>query len=160
MGISSEKTKSFVTITDVFQMIPRDELSENSVFVKMDIEQSEFRVLPELMKLQRYINSMVVEFHDLDILWPNFSAIMDELQEHFEVTHIHGNNYSGLIPDSTTPKVLEVTFLNRTLLEGGYALRASPAYPIPGLDYPNNPREKDYPLQFEQTAPGKIVGTR
>jgi hypothetical protein len=147
-GISHEKTQSFVTIGDVFQLIPREDLKENSVFIKMDIEQFEFRVLPELLNFEEYVNGMVVEFHDLDMLWANFVELMDRLSAHFEVTHIHGNNYGGLIPNSTTPKVLEITFLKRSFLKEKHSDREATAYPIPGLDYPNNPLEKDYPLQF------------
>lgn len=148
-GISNEKNQQFVTLDDVFQMIPREELIENSVFIKMDIEQSEFRVLPDLSKFEKYVSGMVVEFHDLDILWPNFVELMNKLKGHFEIAHIHGNNFAGLIPDSRTPKVLEITFLKRNLIQEEQQAHESETYPISELDRPNNPCEKDYPLDFE-----------
>jgi len=146
-GISSETSGSFLTMSDVFHLIPQGNLTENSVFIKMDIEQSEFRVLPDLLKFRDYVAGLVVEFHDLDILWPNFAELMSKLNEDFEVTHVHGNNFCGLIPNTATPKLLEITFLKRSLLNLRPAPGAS-SYPIPGLDYPNNPQQKDYPLHF------------
>ena len=147
-GISSERSQRFVVLDDVFQMISPEKLPENSVFIKMDIEQSEFVVLPGLLKFQAYICAMVVEFHDLDILWTSFVEIMNKLMAHFEITHIHGNNYGGLIPNSTTPKVLEITFLKKNLIREERPACATVAYPIPDLDSPNNRREKDYALIF------------
>jgi len=39
-------------------MLPPEQLVDNSIFVKMDIEQSEFRVLPGLLKFEKYINGL------------------------------------------------------------------------------------------------------
>jgi hypothetical protein len=147
-GISSEKSDSFFTMSEVFNLISREKLKENSIFIKMDIERSEFRVLADLLSNQEHVSGLVVEFHDLDILWTNFVELMNRLKEHFEVTHIHGNNYCGLIPTTTTPKFLEITFLKKSLLKEEHPDGGTPTYPIPGLDQPNNPQEKDYPLYF------------
>jgi hypothetical protein len=147
-GISNERSPSFVTVDNAFRMISPEKLPENSVFIKMDIEQSEFQVLPDLLKFQESINGMAVEFHDLDLLWPTFVELMNKLKAHFEITHIHGNNYGGLIPNSQTPKVLEVTFLKRNLIQEKHPARETVAYPIRGLDSPNNRREEDYRIVF------------
>ncbi len=147
-GISNERSESYITVDDAFRMISPENLPENSVFIKMDIEQSEFQVLPNLLKFQGSINGMAVEFHDLDVLWPTFVELMNKLKEHFEITHIHGNNYGGLIPNSKTPRVLEVTFLKRNLIQEKDVACETVAYPIPGLDSPNNRRERDYCIVF------------
>jgi len=147
-GISNQTSTAFVTFAEAFRLISQEEVPENSVFVKIDVEQSEFRVLPDLLNWDRYINGFVVEFHDLDILWDSFVSLIERLKEHFEITHIHGNNYGGLIPNSTIPKVLEITFLKRGLIHEEHPARDSVSYPVQQLDYPNNPLEKDYPLVF------------
>jgi len=147
-GVSDEKSPQFLTIGEVFQMIPADQLVENSVFVKMDIEQSEFRVLPDLVKFGKYLTGLVIEFHDLDRLWPNFVDLMNQLKANFEITHVHGNNFSELIPNSSTPKVLEVTFLKRSLIRDDEPPREAVVYPIPGMDQPNDRSKEDYPLYF------------
>lgn len=148
-GVSNiNEDNRFITLDDIFKMIPREELLENSIFVKMDIELSEFRVLPQLAQFSKYVSGMVVEFHDLDILWSDFVELMSQLRKHFEITHIHGNNFGGLIPDSKIPKVLEVTFLNKTLIPEAQEVSRTIRYPIPGLDFPNDPSGEDYALEF------------
>jgi hypothetical protein len=147
-GVSGENSERFVTLDDAFQMISPAALPENSVFIKMDIEQSEFRVLPHLLKFQECINGMVVEFHDLDILWAKLLELINVLKAQFEITHIHGNNFDGLIPNSKTPKVLEITFLKKSLIREEGPVRENVAYPIPELDRPNNPFVEDYRLVF------------
>jgi hypothetical protein len=147
-GVSNEKSPHFFSISEVFQMIPPAQLLENSAFVKMDIEQSEFRVLPGLLKFGKYLTGLVIEFHDLDILWPNFVDLMNQLMVNFEITHVHGNNFCGLIPNSSTPNVLEVTFLKRSLIRDDEIQREAVDYPIPGMDQPNDRSKEDYPLYF------------
>ena len=146
--VSDEKGPNFFTIDEVFQMIPADRLEENSVFVKMDIEQSEFRVLPSLLKFEKYLTGLVIEFHGLDRLWPDFAELMNQLKANFEITHVHGNNFSELIPNSSTPKVLEVTFLKRSLIRDDELQREAVVYPIPGMDQPNDRSKEDYALYF------------
>jgi hypothetical protein len=114
-GISNEAKGSFLTLEDVFHLIPPEHLTENSVFIKIDIERSEFRVLPDVVRFQEYLSGFVVEFHDLDILWINFTELMNRLLVDFDLTHVHGNNFCGLIPNTATPKLLEITFLKRGL---------------------------------------------
>ena len=147
-GVSNIEDSHFVTISEVFHMIPPDQLLENSVFMKMDIEQSEFRVLPELLEFEKYLSGMVIEFHDLDIFWPIFVNVMNQLKANFEVTHLHGNNHLGLIPNSKTPRLLEITFLKRSLICGDELQREAEVYPIPGLDQPNDSSKEDHPLYF------------
>jgi hypothetical protein len=118
-GVSNIGNSKFFTIGDVFGLLPPPEPQENSVFIKMDIEQAEFRVLAELAKYYKYVSGMVIEFHDLDILWPNLAAWISQLKETFVVAHLHGNNYCELIPNSKTLKLLEITLLKRDLVAVG-----------------------------------------
>jgi hypothetical protein len=147
-GISNQKNMRFVTFGEAFQAVSSDEIPENSVFVKMDIEQSEFRVLPDLQSFDRYINGLVIEFHDLDILWPKFVELVENLKARFEITHVHGNNWGGLIPDTGVPTALEITFLKKDLICEERSDREDVSYPVPRLDYPNKSSEKDYHLSF------------
>ncbi len=147
-GVSNENGPGFITLGDIFSMLQKDGIAKNSVFIKMDIEQSEFRILPDLEPFAEYVSGMAVEFHELDILWPNFAGMVNQLRDKFEVTHIHGNNWARLIPGSATPSVLEVTFLNKDLMHGQQESRARESYPIPGLDWPNDPGKPDYRLEF------------
>ena len=148
-GVSNVNSSKFFTVSEIFQMIPQDQLDvENSVFVKMDIEQSEFRVFPDLLKFERCLNGLVIEFHDLDILWPNFVNVMNQMKVKFEITHLHGNNFCELIPNCRTPKLLEITFLKRSLIRDDEPQHRAVVYPIAGLDQPNDRSKEDYPLCF------------
>jgi hypothetical protein len=147
-GVSNAGSSKFFTISEIFDLIREPELKENGVFIKMDIEQAEFRVLPELLAYCKYVSGMAIEFHDLDILWPNFAGLMRQLEESFVVAHLHGNNYCDLIPNSRTPKLLEVTLLKRDLIQKGEKGRDSAIYPLTGLDQPNDQTKEDYSLEF------------
>jgi hypothetical protein len=146
LGVSNAKEGQFVTFEDVVQNLPQG-LPDHSVFLKIDIELSEFRILDDVLKNSRLLNGMVIEFHDLDILWDAFARIMTAAQRDFVLTHVHGNNYATLIPGTTIPKSLEVTLVHKTFLPEPLKL-SSREYPLAGLDFPNDPRTPDYPLHF------------
>ena len=148
IGISNVETACFITFTKAFELISSERIPENSIFVKMDIEQYEFRVLSDLLKYYQYINCLVIEFHDLDILWAQFEELTKKLEAHFAITHIHGNNYGALIPNSDIPSVLEITFLKRSLISEEHPAAETVTYPIPQLDYPNDRAKRDYVLGF------------
>jgi hypothetical protein len=116
-----------------------------SIFLKMDIEGAEYRTLPQIVLDAALINGIVIEFHDCDLLWERFAEIMALLDVHYAIAHIHGNNYSPLIAGTLVPRALEVTLVNRQLLDES-TRTSSARYPIDGLDYPNNPSVPDYPL--------------
>lgn len=117
------------------------------IFVKMDIEGSEYRVLSDLLADANRINGFVIEFHDCDIHWDCFSQLMDELSENFAVVHIHGNNYAPLIRGSTTPRAMEISAVNRRLLPQNLA-ESRASYPLRGLDRPCDPTRPDYVIRF------------
>jgi hypothetical protein len=118
-----------------------------AVFVKVDIERSEYRVLADLLEDAPRINGLAIEFHDCDILWERFTDLMARLQDRFAVVHMHGNNWSPLISGTACPQVLEVSLVNRALLPATLS-PSTETYPIPGLDMPNNRERDDYRLTF------------
>jgi hypothetical protein len=139
----------FVTWSELWPRVPLEIMPNNSLgaFVKMDIEGGEYHVLNDLIADASKINGMVVEFHDCDIYWEHFSTIMERLTNYFAIVHVHGNNFGPLIPGSATPRVLEISFVNRRLL-GEYLHETTADYPRPSLDRPCNPAKPDYPIYF------------
>ena len=121
--------------------------ASTSGFLKMDIEGSEYDVLLDIIGGASNINGMAVEFHDCDIHWDRLSSLMDQLSKYFAVVHVHGNNCAPLIPDSTTPRVLEISFINRRLLLDDLK-ETTVQYPRPDLDRPCDPARPDYPIYF------------
>lgn len=130
------------TIEDVFSRLP----PECPVFVKMDIEGSEYRILDDLLRHSKNIVAMAIEFHEVDILSELFSSFVERIKRDFHIVHIHGNNMGGVTP-SNFPIAPEITFLNKRFFNSTPSPSHS-KYPIPGLDHPNNPRLPDIAFDF------------
>lgn len=119
------------------------------VFVKMDIEGSEYDVLPFLDDNSDEILCLIVEFHDLDSRAEDFHRCIERLSRAFCIVHVHGNNCAPLIGATAVPTVLELTFLNRSQMTAAEQVTHSArSYPLADLDRPNHTPYKDYPLQF------------
>lgn len=116
-----------------------------NVFMKMDIEGHEWAWLlclePQHMRAMKQI---VMEVHDL---WDADSlasadqkeAALRKLAQTHYLVHVHGNNYAKC--RRGMPCVLELTYVRKDV--GVLSLNETP-FPIPGLDFPNNPKKKDY----------------
>ncbi len=120
---------------------------EHDVFLKMDIEGSEYEIVPDIIKNQTRIRCLVAEFHFLDERTEEFNQAMRLLARHFSIVHIHGNNISSYDETSDFPTVTEITWINKSILEGELDY-ATMSYPREGLDVPNTPTRPDYKLAF------------
>jgi hypothetical protein len=130
------------TIEDVFSRLP----AECPVFVKMDIEGSEYVVLDDLLRHSKNIVAMVIEFHDVDSSLDLFNSFVEKIKREFYIVHIHGNNIGGLTPFNF-PVFPEITFFNKRFFDT-IPPPSALNYPIPGLDRPNNPRSPDLEFEF------------
>ncbi len=93
--------------------------SKNIMF-KINIEHSEYRILDELIKYKKFIDGMVIEFHDADIHKKLIEKFLKKLS--FNVSHVcvSGRDYSGKkIPSSITI----------TLSKYGKIISKKPNYP-------------------------------
>jgi hypothetical protein len=145
-GVSNIHKDPFITFPEVMENLPHP-ISDRSVFLKIDIEQSEYRILGDVLRYSPSLTGMAIEFHDLDILWGPFQTFMEAARKDFVLTHVHGNNYGGFIPGTTVPIALEVTLVHKSLLPGDL-VPFKGEYPLPGLDFPNDPGQADIPLRF------------
>jgi len=146
IGISNEKKGPFVRFNEVIQNLG-DKPKPYSIFLKIDIEFSEYRIMEDVLQYSDLIAGLAIEFHELDVVWVPFSLIMKAAKKDFILTHVHGNNYDSLIPGTKIPKGLEITFLNKKIAGEPYSL-SSLRYPLPGLDYPNDPSKEDFTFEF------------
>jgi len=119
-----------------------------SVFAKIDIEGSEYRVLPAVAARAHLFSGLVVEFHDTDICADAFNAAIASLARDFDIVHVHGNNYGDMSADGRLPLTLEVSFVNRALGTRGEPGFGATNFPRLGLDAPNNPRVPDYAFEL------------
>ena len=130
-----------VTVADTFRRLPGAQ-----VFVKIDIEGSEYRILDDLLDHSENILAFVIEFHDVDIVTERFNALIGKIKNDFFIVHIHGNNLGGLTPFNF-PIAPEITFLNKRFFSAAPPPSRS-KYPVPGLDSPNYPGFPDIAFEF------------
>lgn len=119
-----------------------------SLILKIDIEGAEYRVIDDLLTYYDRIHLMIVEFHHTEFLRKKFMRALEYIGEHYEVVHLHGNNFAESARDGL-PDVLEATFLRKDHCQVGPRRNV---LPLPGLDFPNDPTRLDYRLAFEECA--------
>jgi hypothetical protein len=130
------------TIDDAFGRLP----AGCQVFVKIDVEGSEYRVLDDLVGHAANIVALVIEFHDVDIVPSLFNSLVEKLKRRFYIVHIHGNNLGGVAPFHF-PIAPEITFLNKRFFTSA-PQPSSLSYPVAGLDAPNYPGVPDFKFEF------------
>jgi hypothetical protein len=149
----SEKT------TNLIQYINGD-----NMFLKMDIEGFEFKVLPELIKNDRLknIKQMVIEFHtpkDIathpnyysselqDVTNSSMEMVIKDINKTHTLIHLHGNPVPGthIINDVIIPNVFECTFIRNDFIKD----KVKNVKPVPTpLDRPNLPGYKEINLNY------------
>ena len=111
------------------------------IFLKIDIEGSEYRILDTLVKNKHRINALAIELHDCDIHLAKIENFVKSFG--LNLVHIHANNHSPIRNDDYLPTVLELTFSKHAELKQFESLPHS-------LDMPNHKRLKDIQLTFEK----------
>ena len=123
----------------------------NDIFLKMDIEGGEYPWLSSLDENQlSYFKQIVIEFHGITnngYGWNYNDKIkcLEKLTKTHNLIHAHGNNYGGIV--NGIPDVIEVTYVNKKYLDYIPELNDT-SIPIYGLDFPNNPDNLDFNLNF------------
>ena len=64
------------------------------------------------------------------------------------MVHIHGNNCGAYDHANDFPSIVEITFVNASLLTSD-AAHSNFHYPRVGLDAPNEPTIPEYEIRFE-----------
>ena len=110
-----------------------------NLFIKIDIEGSEYRIFEDLLKIQDKIVCLVIEFHDIDLHMDKIEKFIIDTK--LELIHIHPNNYCGL-DKFGNPIVIEVSFENNPLV-------VKDLYTIPhNLDQDCNPKGPNMSINF------------
>ena len=88
IGINNNK-EGFYTLSSVLE-----DLEFKAIFLKIDIEGSEYRILDSIISNHQKLSGLVIEFHDCDI---NLSKIEWFIKNfNLKLVHIHANNH-GLV---------------------------------------------------------------
>ena len=113
---SNKNDNLFISPTELFnKILSENELNENSVFVKMDIEGSEYDVLNELEKYYKYINCFAIEWHNVDDKKEQFIKLVTQLKQAFDIVFVHNNNYAKMM-DENFAASMEITFVKKELI--------------------------------------------
>jgi len=123
----------------------------NDIFLKMDIEGAEYPWLLSLSEDQlNKFKQIAIEFHGINDDSCNTKLedkikIFNILSKTHYAIHIHGNNCGG--STNNIPDVVELTYIRKNTIDYEPDLNTT-ALPIRSLDFPNNPNNKDYDLNF------------
>jgi len=137
-----DHSRNSVTVGDALARVG----DRRPVFLKIDIEGSEYRIMGDVLAHADDVDAIAIEFHDVDIFPDVFNSVIEAMRRKFHVVHVHANNYGDLGPFNF-PSALEITFLNRRLLAQDPP-KSTRRYPLPGLDQPNDPATPDYAFDF------------
>ena len=132
--------------TDVEKAFSRVDKS-GDVVLKCDIDGDEYKIIDEILKYSTRIKMLIFEFHLVDNNEENFYKSIKKIKEYFEIIHIHGNNHFSKL-NSGLPFILEITLINKKFAPKNPEHINN--FPIPGLDYPNNPYKDDLVFSFEE----------
>ena len=127
-------------ITDLNEIF--SEKNINNVFLKIDIEGSEYRILDQIIKYQSSIEGLVIEFHECDINKDLIKKFINNFD--LKITHLHVNNWS-LVNPQNFPSSIEFTFSPKNYCKTENYVSLS--LPL-DLDQPCNPSSKDIPVEF------------
>lgn len=134
VGYDIEGSISFLKIFDLYNL-----KDYSNIFLKIDIESSEYRILDQIASKQKQISGLVIEFHDCDLHMDRISNFIKKTD--FNICHVHPNNFSSF-DNNLHPITLEVSFTK----SNNYKQFDSLPHP---LDNPNNKYAEDFNIIFD-----------
>jgi len=134
-----------ITLEELLGEAPESGFAD--IFLKMDIEGSEYEVVPTILRHSRRFACIAAEFHELDRRTADFNELVARLSEPFCLVHLHGNNCGPYDQANDFPTTVELTWIARAALVPPLRPASGP-FPDLELDRPNDPRKPDYPIRF------------
>jgi len=116
---------------------------KKDTFLKIDIEGSEYRILNDILEIEKNLIGMIIEFHDVDLHLERIENFIKRLK-FLKLIHIHPNNY-GELNFENIPSLIELTFEKDPVL-------IYDEVQIPNsLDYKNKENSEDIKLKFNKS---------
>lgn len=116
------------------------EFGDMPIFLKIDIEGSEYRLFEDIVRNADRFTGLVLELHDIDLHRDRITAFLAALDA-FSVVHLNANNFGGA-DAAGDPLVIEVSLTRIDLLRTGNR-------PAKLEQRANNPLAPDIPVLFE-----------
>ena len=132
VGLESD---GFITLDNVFK-----ETDSNKIFLKIDIEGGEYRLLDSIIENQDRLTGMVMEFHDCDLHLGLIENFLSKFS--LSLVNIHANNNSQINNITGLPVLLELSFSSQAIEPNEFC-----SYPNP-LDQTNIPFKDEIILNF------------
>lgn len=117
---------------------------EKNFFLKIDIEGNEYRILQDIVENQKYLEGLVIEFHNSDLMEEKILEFSEQLN--LDLVHVHVNNF-GDINNKGYATTFEATYSPRK-----YNFQREKdefIFPVKKLDQPNNEKDVDEKVSFE-----------
>ena len=137
--VFKKKNNKEITISEILK-------DYKEVFLKIDIEGDEYKILNDIKKNSKKIVFLVIEFHNLDKNILQIKKFLEKLD--LKIIHIHANNYGG-IDKYGNPKVIELSLLNTKKIKVDNTF-SKKKYPVVNLDYKNFKRREDIKIKFNE----------
>ena len=118
-----------------------DKKNAKNIFLKIDVEGSEYRLLDTLILNQSKICSLIIEMHDCDLHLQKIENFIKNFK--LNLVHIHANNNGEIRLEDKLPLVLELTFSKYYKLGDKVILPNK-------LDMPNNKNKTDITLLIKK----------
>ena len=119
---------------------------QEKIFLKIDIEGSEYEILDQVISIQDRIQGIVIEFHEVTKNLDVIKNFLNKISSNLNLVHIHANNYS-VKEVNQFPEAIELTISNINMENQDFD--TSRDYPIKNLDFPNSKRSPDIKIDFE-----------
>lgn len=124
-------------ITSFTQQLDSLNLRDKNIFLKMDIEGAEYDAFEGINKYYDNITGIVLEIHFINLSSTKRALkLLQELNRHFALIHVHGNNCCISTGFSTSnsigiiPNVIELSYINKNLVTN-YKVSENQSHPTP-----------------------------
>lgn len=122
---------------------------EKDIFLKIDIEGAEYRILEQIVENRHKLSGLAIEFHDVDIHEEKIGAFLNAMKKDFVLVHFHPNNSKVFGVEQFCPAV-EISLMPTRLLQEGEQPKFE-ALPLAGVDAPNAAGTLSPAVQFRST---------
>ena len=144
-SLSLDKSKfNEISVIEVFQKFVKS--NNTQIFLKIDIEGSEYEIIEQIMIYHKQIRIIVIEFHDIIRKVEQFEQLFTLLKSQYALIHSHINN-NGSFNNEKIPEICEFTFISSVDLQGSQKVDR---IPLLGKDYPNNKYLPDFQINFNE----------